>query len=138
MKNPERDEFKVTVDGNLERFILTEHRNAAQIWFGVGSFAAIYEAKYPWEKPIMQVVDYTDIPVSKLLGANNLLESNMNKLPQLTVSDRLRYSLPFKYSNIIQLHFYYQQPVVYMTVCYLDEHPEENDFFNEMIHKEEF
>ena len=26
----------------------------------------------------------------------------------------------------------------FLTVCYLDEHPEENDFFNEMIHKEEF
>ena len=129
MKNPERDEFKVTVDGNLERFILTEHRNASQIWFGVGSFATIYEAKYPWEKPRMQVVDYTDIPVSKLLGAN-LLESNMNKLPQLTVSDRLRYSLPSKYRNIIQLHFYYQQPVVYMTVCYLDDNIECNDTWN--------
>ena len=130
MKSPERDEFKVTVDGNLERFILTEHRDASQIWFGAGSFAAIYEAKYPWEKPIMQVVNYTDIPVSKLLGTSNLLESNTNKLPQLTVSDRLRYSLPSKYSNIIQLHFYYQQPVVYMTVCYLDDNIEYNDTWN--------
>ena len=26
----------------------------------------------------------------------------------------------------------------FLTVCYLDEHPEENDFFNEMFHKEEF
>ena len=137
MKNPERDEFKVTVDRNLERFILTEHRDASQIWFGVGSFAAIYEAKYPWEKPIMQVVNYTDIPVSKLLGTN-LLESNTNKLPQLTVSDRLRYNLPSKYSNIIQLHFYYQQSVVYMTVCYLDDDIEYNDTWNCMNLNERF
>jgi len=26
----------------------------------------------------------------------------------------------------------------FLTVCYLDEHPEEQEFFNEMIHKEEF
>ena len=26
----------------------------------------------------------------------------------------------------------------FLAVCYLDEHPEENDLFNEMIHKEEF
>ena len=26
----------------------------------------------------------------------------------------------------------------FLTVCYLDEHPEEQEFFNEMIHEEEF
>ena len=26
----------------------------------------------------------------------------------------------------------------FLTICYLDEHPEENDFFNEMIQKEDF
>ena len=26
----------------------------------------------------------------------------------------------------------------FLTVCYLDEHPEEQEFFNEMMHKEEF
>ena len=26
----------------------------------------------------------------------------------------------------------------FLTICYLNEHPEENDFFNEMIHKEDF
>ena len=26
----------------------------------------------------------------------------------------------------------------FLTVCYLDEHPEQNDFFNEMMHKEDF
>ena len=25
----------------------------------------------------------------------------------------------------------------FLTVCYLDEHPEENDFFNEVINKED-
>lgn len=26
----------------------------------------------------------------------------------------------------------------FLTICYLDEHPEEDDFFNEMMHKEDF
>ena len=26
----------------------------------------------------------------------------------------------------------------FLAICYLDDHPEEKDFFNEMIHKEEF
>lgn len=26
----------------------------------------------------------------------------------------------------------------FLTICYLDEHPEKNDFFNEMMHKEDF
>ena len=26
----------------------------------------------------------------------------------------------------------------FITVCYLDAHPEEQEFFNEMMHKEEF
>ena len=26
----------------------------------------------------------------------------------------------------------------FLAVCYLDEHPEKNDFFNEMIQKEDF
>ena len=26
----------------------------------------------------------------------------------------------------------------FLTVCYLDEHPEEQEFFNEMMHKEGF
>ena len=26
----------------------------------------------------------------------------------------------------------------FLTVCYLDEHPEEQEFFNEMMHKEDF
>ena len=26
----------------------------------------------------------------------------------------------------------------FLTICYLNEHPEEDDFFNEMMHKEDF
>lgn len=131
MKNIEEDEFKVTVDSNLESLISIEHRNAAEIWFGVKSFAAIYEAKYPWEKPKMQVVEYNDIQIPKLLGTNilnaNVIDSNADKLPQLTISDRLRYTLPFKYTDIIHLHFYYQQSIVYLTIYYLKDNIEYND-----------
>ena len=131
MKNIEKDEFKVTVDSNLESLILTKYRDAAQIWFSMGGFAAIYEAKYPWEKPIMQCVNYIDIQMPKLLGTNildaNVIDLNVDKLPQLTICDRLRYSLPFKYDNIIQLHFYYQQSMVYMTVYYIKDNIEYNN-----------
>lgn len=129
-KNIEEDKFKVTVDRNLESLISIEHRNAAQIWFGAKSFAAIYEAEYPWEKPKMQVVKYDDIQIPKLLGTNlnSTIESNIDKLPQVTISDRLRYGLlPSKYMDIIQLHFYHQQSTVYMTVYYLKDNIEYND-----------
>lgn len=131
MKNIE-DKFKVTVDGNLESLISIEHRNASEIWFGVKSFAAIYEAEYPWEKPRMQVVEYKDVQIPKLLGTNlhdaNTIASNVDKLPQITISDRLRYGLlPSKYMDIIQLHFYHQQSTVYMTVYYLKDNIEYND-----------
>lgn len=100
MKNIE-DKFKVTVDSNLESLISIEHRNAAEIWFGIKGFAAIYNAEYPWEKQKLQYVNYNDIQIPKLLGTNilnaNVIDSNADKLPQLTISDRLRYTLPFKY-----------------------------------------
>lgn len=131
MKIFEEDEFKVTVDSNLESFILIKHKDATQIRFATTSFAAIYEAKYPWEKPKMQVVEYNDIQIPKLLGTNildtNVIDSNADKLPQLTISDRLRYTLPFKYDNIIQLHFYHQQSTVYMIAYYLKDNIEYND-----------
>ena len=130
MKNI-KDEFKVTIDSNLESLILTKYRDATEIWFSMGDFAAIYEAKYPWEKSIMQVVNYIDIQIPKLLGTNilgaNVIDSSVDKLPQLTICDRLRYSLPFKYDNIIQLHFYYQQSMVYMTVYYIKDNIEYNN-----------
>lgn len=131
MKHSEEDEFKVTIDKNLENFILTKYKDATEIWFSMGAFVAIYEAEYPWEKPIMQCVNYTNIQIPKLLGTNilgtNVIDSNIDKLPQLTICDRLRYSLPFKYDNIIQLHFYYQQPMVYMTVYYIKDNIEYNN-----------
>lgn len=131
MKIFEEDEFKVTIDSNLESLILIKHKGATQIRFAMGAFAAIYEVKYSWEKPIMQVVNYNDIQIPKLLGTNvlntNVIDSNVDKLPQITVSDQLRYSLPFKYDNIIQLHFYYQQSTVYMTAYYLKDNIEYND-----------
>lgn len=129
MKNIEEDKFKVTVDRNLESFILTKYRDATQIWFSMEHFAAIYESKYPWEKPILQVVNYVDIQIPKLLETNTLgtIESDI-KLPQLTISDYLRYGLlPSKYMDIIQLHFYYQQPTMYLTVYYLKDNIEYND-----------
>lgn len=131
MKNIEEDEFKVTVDSNLESLILIKHKGAIQIRFATIGFAAIYEAKYPWEKPKMQIVEYNNIQMPKLLGTNilntNVINSNVDKLPQLTICDRLRYSLPFKYDNIIQLHFYHQQSTVYMTAYYLKDNIEYND-----------
>lgn len=131
MKIFEEDEFKVTIDSNLESLILIKHKGATQIRFATTAFTAIYKAEYPWEKPIMQCVNYTDIQMPKLFGTNvlnaNVIDSNIDKLPQITVSDRLRYSLPFKYDNIIQLHFYYQQPIVYMTTYYLKDNIEYND-----------
>lgn len=134
MKIFEEDEFKVTVDSNLESLILVEHKDASQIRFATKAFAAIYEAEYPWEKLKMQCVNYTDIQIPKLLGTNllgaNVINSNVNKLPQLTISDRLRYTLPFKYTDIIHLHFYYQQSIVYMTVYYLKDNIEYNDTLN--------
>ena len=131
MKIFEEDEFKVTIDSNLESLILIKHKSATQIRFATTAFSAIYEAEYPWEKLKMQCVNYNDIQIPKLLGTNvlgtNTIESNIDKLPQITISDRLRYSLPFKYDNIIQLHFYYQQPTVYMTAYYLKDNVEYND-----------
>lgn len=130
MKNIE-DKFKVTVDSNLESLISIEHRNAAEIWFGIKGFAAIYNAEYPWEKQKLQYVNYNDIQIPKLLGTNilnaNVIDSNADKLPQLTISDRLRYTLPFKYTDIIHLHFYYQQSIVYLIIYYLKDNIEYND-----------
>ena len=131
MKIFEEDEFKVTVDSNLESLISIEHKDATQIRFATTGFTAIYKAEYPWEKLKMQVVKYDDIKIPKLLGTNvigaNVIDSNVDKLPQITISDRLRYSLPFKYDNIIQLHFYHQQSTVYMTAYYIRDNIEYND-----------
>lgn len=128
MKIFEEDEFKVTVDSNLESLILIKHKDATQIRFATTGFAAIYEAKYPWEKP---KVEYNDIQIPKLLGINildtNVIDSNADKLPQLTISDQLKYTLPFKYTDIIHLHFYYQQSIVYLIVYYLKDNIEYND-----------
>lgn len=131
MKIFEEDKFKITVDNNLESLILIKHKDATQIRFATTAFTAIYKAEYPWEKLKMQCVNYNDIQIPKLLGTNvlnaNVIDSNIDKLPQITISDRLRYSLPFKYDNIIQLHFYYQQSTVYMTAYYLKDNIEYND-----------
>lgn len=106
------DNLKITVDDYLNKIFISapKYHYTDEIRFGIESFATICKNELI-EFYYHQLMDGI---IEKYNSINPSHHINYN------ITDRLKYSLPFKYKDIKELHFSYSHGAICLTIYYIN------------------